>query len=214
MSIEDDMWMDYDYHINTGELSDWFGSKRKATYSHVHAHNENNNNNHCRKEVLPQKVHHKIDNKIPMPEGCRLHVKKFEQLKANELYALLQLRSEVFVVEQNCVYQDLDNNDCSALHLWITKNNRIVAMCRICAANTYLPEVSIGRVIATERGKGYGKAMVKAAIATAKIRNKKLACIDINAQLEKQMFYEKLGFVPISEPFLIDKQQHIHMRYE
>ncbi len=215
VSIEDEMWMDYDYHINTNELSDWFGSNHNTTNSKATARNEVSKKIHYKRneKVVFSPKACKTNNKIPMPEGCRLHVKKFDQLRPNELYALLQIRSEVFVVEQNCVYQDLDNNDLSALHLWITKNNKIVAMCRVCAANTYLSEVSIGRVISTERGKGYGKVIVKAAIETAITRNKKLTCIDINAQIEKQMFYEKLGFISISEPFLIDEQQHIHMRY-
>lgn len=84
-----------------------------------------------------------------------LHKKWFSELTTQELYELLRIRSDVFVVEQNCVYQDLDYDDQPAIHLWLTEDDNIVALCRVCPAGTHMEEVSIGRVITTVRGKGY-----------------------------------------------------------
>ena len=82
-----------------------------------------------------------------------LHKKTFQELTTDELYELLRVRSEVFVVEQNCVYQDMDGDDKNSIHLWLTVANRIVALARVCPAGTHMKEISIGRVITTERGK-------------------------------------------------------------
>ena len=82
-----------------------------------------------------------------------LHKKLFSELTTEELYELLRIRSEVFVVEQNCVYQDMDGDDQASVHLWLTDQDRVVALCRVCPAGTHMKEVSIGRVITTERGR-------------------------------------------------------------
>ena len=97
-----------------------------------------------------------------------LHKKLFSELTTDELYELLRIRSEVFVVEQNCVYQDMDMDDQASIHLWLTDQDRVVALCRVCPAGTHMKEVSIGRVITTERGKGYGKRIMLAGIEAAK----------------------------------------------
>ena len=97
-----------------------------------------------------------------------LHQKSFQDLTVDELYELLRVRSEVFVVEQNCVYQDLDGDDQKSIHLWLTIANKVVALARVCPAGTHMQEVSIGRVITTERGKGYGKQIMLYAIEAAK----------------------------------------------
>ena len=96
------------------------------------------------------------------------HQKSFQELTVDELYELLRIRSEVFVVEQNCVYQDMDNDDQKSIHLWLTVANKVVALARVCPAGTHMKEVSIGRVITTERGKGYGKQIMLYAIEAAK----------------------------------------------
>ena len=85
-----------------------------------------------------------------------LHKKTFHELTVDELYELLRVRSEVFVVEQDCVYQDMDGDDQKAIHLWLTVADKVVALARVCPAGTHMEEVSIGRVITTERNKGYG----------------------------------------------------------
>ena len=157
------------------------------------------------------------DNIMPycnLPEGCQLHIKTFAQLTLDELYALLRTRSEVFIVEQNCVYQDVDNSDQTAFHLWLTRGEKIVAMCRICPRGTKLEEVSVGRVVTTERGRGYGKLIMQVAIDTAKRRIADIACIDIEAQADKRGFYEGLGFKAMSEPFMMEGLPHMHMRLD
>lgn len=139
-----------------------------------------------------------------------LHRKAFHELTTDELYELLRIRSEVFVVEQDCVYQDLDGDDQASIHLWLTEGGKVVALCRVCPAGTHMAEVSIGRVITTERGKGYGRRMMLEGIAAAR------ECfgakrIDIEAQEYARGFYEQVGFLQSSEPFILDGIPHIRM---
>ena len=147
-----------------------------------------------------------------IPSDCQLHIKTFDQLTTSELYELLRIRSEVFVVEQNCVYQDVDNNDQTAIHIWLTKDGKTVAMCRICPEGTKMPNTSIGRVITTERGKGYGMLIMKIAINTVMERIPAADHIEIEAQLTKQKFYERLGFIATSEPFMMEGLMHLEMK--
>ena len=138
------------------------------------------------------------------------HQKAFQELTVDELYELLRVRSEVFVVEQNCVYQDLDGDDQESIHLWLTVAGNVVALARVCPAGTHMQQVSIGRVITTERGKGYGKQMMLHAIEVAKER----FCakqIDIEAQEYAKGFYESVGFKQSSETFMLDGIPHIRM---
>ena len=141
-----------------------------------------------------------------------LHSKSFAQLTVDELYELLRIRSEVFVVEQNCVYQDLDGDDRASLHLWLTEGERVVALCRVCPAGTHMDAVSIGRVITTERGKGYGLQIMCAAIQAAR-EHFGATRIDIEAQQYARGFYEQAGFQKSSEPFLLDDIPHIRMTW-
>ncbi len=147
-----------------------------------------------------------------IPSDCQLHIKTFDQLTTDELYELLRIRSDVFVVEQNCVYQDVDGNDQTAIHIWLTKDGKVVAMCRICPDGTKMPHTSIGRVITTERGKGYGMLIMKIAINVVKSRIPHADHIEIEAQLTKLKFYERLGFVATSEPFMMEGLMHIEMK--
>ena len=139
-----------------------------------------------------------------------LHKKWFPELTAQELYELLRIRSDVFVVEQNCVYQDLDYDDQPAMHLWLTEDDKIVALCRVCPAGTHMEEVSIGRVITTVRGKGYGKQIMLAGIDAAK-EHFGAKRIDLEAQEYAKGFYEQVGFQQSSEPFMLDGIPHIKM---
>ena len=138
------------------------------------------------------------------------HQKSFQELTVDELYELLRVRSEVFVVEQNCVYQDMDNDDQKSIHLWLTVANKVVALARVCPAGTHMQEVSIGRVITTERGKGYGKQMMLHAIEAAK-EYFGAKQIDIEAQEYAKGFYESVGFKQSSETFMLDGIPHIRM---
>ena len=141
-----------------------------------------------------------------------LHIKTFHKLTASELYELLRVRSEVFVVEQNCVYQDLDGDDQNSIHLWVTKGERIVALARVCPAGTHMKEISIGRVITTKRGKGYGKQIMLHAIDAA-IEHFDAKCIDIEAQEYARGFYESVGFKQSSDTFMLDGIPHIKMTW-
>ena len=142
-----------------------------------------------------------------------LHIKKFHKLTTDELYELLKVRSEVFVVEQNCVYQDMDGDDQNSIHLWMTKGERTVALARVCPAGTHMKEISIGRVITTERGKGYGKQIMLHAIDAA-IEHFDAKCIDIEAQEYARGFYESVGFQQSSDTFMLDGIPHIKMTWK
>ena len=154
---------------------------------------------------------HLSDN-LDKPLQPVFHKKTFQELTLNELYELLRVRSEVFVVEQNCVYQDLDYDDQNSIHLWLTVADEVVAMARVCPAGTHMKEISIGRVITTQRGKGYGKQIMLRAIETA-VRNFNATCIDIEAQEYAKEFYEKVGFKQTSETFMLDNIPHIKMTW-
>ena len=147
-----------------------------------------------------------------MSVKLQLHKKSFQELTTDELYELLRVRSEVFVVEQNCVYQDMDGDDQKSIHLWLTVNGRVVALARVCPAGTHMKEVSIGRVITTERGKGYGKQMMLHAIDAA-IEHFGATLIDIEAQEYARGFYESVGFWQSSESFMLDGIPHIKMTW-
>lgn len=139
-----------------------------------------------------------------------IHKKTFSELTTAELYELLRIRTDVFVVEQNCVYQDMDYDDQQALHLWLTKDGQIVALCRVCPAGTHMEQVSIGRVITTVRGKGYGKEIMLTAIEAAK-KHFGATHIDLEAQEYAKGFYEQVGFRQSSETFILDGIPHIRM---
>ena len=142
-----------------------------------------------------------------------LHKKTFRQLTTDELYELLRVHSEVFVVEQNCVYQDLDGDDQQAIHLWLTLGDRIVALARVCPARTHMQEISIGRVITTVRDKGYGKQIMLHAIDAAK-ESFGATLIDIEAQEYAKGFYESVGFKQSSDTFMLDGIPHIKMTWK
>ena len=138
------------------------------------------------------------------------HQKTFQEMTVDELYELLRVRSEVFVVEQNCVYQDLDGDDQKSIHLWLTVADKVVALARVCPAGTHMQEISIGRVITTERGKGYGRQMMLHAIEAAK-EHFDAKQIDIEAQEYAKGFYESVGFKQSSDTFMLDGIPHIRM---
>ena len=141
-----------------------------------------------------------------------LHKKTFRELTVDELYELLRIRSEVFVVEQDCVYQDMDGDDQASVHLWLSDGDKVVAICRVCPAGTHMEEVSVGRVITTERNKGYGKRIMLEGIKAAR-EHFGAERIDIEAQEYARGFYEQVGFRQSSEPFILDGIPHIRMTW-
>ena len=146
-------------------------------------------------------------------QNTTLHIKTFKQLTVDELYELLRVRTEVFVVEQDCVYQDMDGDDKEAIHVWLTEGDKVVALARVCPAGVHLPTISIGRVITTVRGKGYGKQIMLAAIDVA-VEHFGATSIDIEAQEYAKGFYEGVGFKQTSDTFMLDGIPHIKMRWD
>lgn len=142
----------------------------------------------------------------------KITVKKFEELSRSELYEILQLRSEIFVVEQNCVYQDLDGKDQEALHVLGTKNNQIVAYSRCFAPGLYFEEAAIGRILvkANERKFGFGHQILQASIEAIE-ENFKQKTIQLSAQQYLTAFYETHGFECIGEGYLEDGIPHVAM---
>ena len=140
-------------------------------------------------------------------------IKRFNKLSAVELYQILQLRSEVFVVEQNCVYQDIDGKDEKAIHVIGEFKGQTVAYCRIFDKGNYFEQASIGRVIVKEnfRDRKWGHDLIKEAIEAIKNQYGE-SQITISAQLYLKKFYESHGFVKTSEEYLEDGIPHIEMK--
>ncbi|MFN7676659.1 GNAT family N-acetyltransferase [Flavobacterium sp.] len=140
-------------------------------------------------------------------------IKRFDALSSQELYNLLQLRSEVFVVEQNCVYQDIDGKDEKAIHLIGEDNGKIVAYARIFKPNDYFEQASIGRVVVKEsyRDKKLGHLLMREAIRVIETHFEETK-ITISAQLYLKKFYESHGFVQNSDMYLEDDIPHIEMK--
>ena len=139
-------------------------------------------------------------------------LKKFDDLSPHELYAILQLRNEVFVVEQNCVFQDADDKDQGAYHLSGYADTKLVAYTRLVPPKYIYNEASIGRVVTSPsvRGTGAGKDLMEQSIQN--IYNLYGSRpIKIGAQLYLKKFYEGFGFQQISDPYLEDGIPHIHM---
>jgi ElaA protein len=139
-------------------------------------------------------------------------IKYFKELTIHELYGILQLRSEVFVVEQDCVYQDLDFKDQKALHFFGYKNDKIIAYTRIFKAGDYFDNASIGRVIIakSERKFGFGHDLIKGSIDVIKTEFK-VDKITISAQLYLKNFYQMHHFFQVGEEYLEDGIPHIRM---
>ena len=141
--------------------------------------------------------------------------KTFDQLTTTELYNLLQLRSQVFVVEQDCVYQDLDGKDKKALHVLGIKDQKIVAYTRIFKPGDYFEFSSIGRVVVdnSQRQHKYGYDIMTASINTIK-EYYNTTKIKISAQCYLKRFYNNLQFFEIGEDYLEDGIPHIAMIYD
>jgi len=136
----------------------------------------------------------------------------FSEFTVKELYETLQLRSEVFVVEQDCVYQDIDFKDQKALHVLGYKNDKLVAYTRIFKPGDYFKEASIGRVVVqeNERKYGYGHDLIKESIVSVE-KQFNTTTIHISAQTYLEKFYNAHGFIKSGEGYLEDGIPHIKM---
>ncbi len=141
--------------------------------------------------------------------------KQFSELTLDELYEILQLRAEIFVVEQDCIYNDLDGLDKLAVHQFLKKNGEIVAYSRLLKPGTRFPEYSIGRVVVkkSERGTGLGIEMMNEA-KNYILNEWKATKIKISAQKYLQKFYEDLGFEIVTDEYLEDGIPHFGMVYQ
>ena len=141
-----------------------------------------------------------------------INVKSYQELNKKELYDLLQLRSEVFVVEQDCVYQDIDGKDQKARHVLGYKKDQLVAYTRIFKAGDYFEKASIGRVVVAknQRHFKYGHDIMRASIEAIRTHFKQ-GVIKISAQCYLKSFYNNLGFKEIGEEYLEDDIPHIAM---
>ncbi|SEW23534.1 GNAT family N-acetyltransferase [Chitinophaga arvensicola] len=146
-------------------------------------------------------------------DGMIWKIKSFDALTTQELYAILRLRAEVFVVEQNCAYQDLDNSDQKALHLMGTdEEGRLLAYTRIFEPGIKFAEASIGRVVTSPlaRGTGAGRALMEQSVAELQ-QHFGVIPIRIGAQQYLQRFYTSLGFEQTSDTYMEDGIPHIEM---
>lgn len=150
-----------------------------------------------------------------MSKNLSWEIGTFEELNVHELYDILRLRSEVFVVEQNAVYQDIDFKDQKSVHIRGLLNGELVAYCRIFRAGDYFDEACIGRVIVPTkwRSHNFGHYLIEKAIKELAERWNETR-ITISGQLYLQRFYESHQFVKTSEPYLEDGIPHIQMKRE
>ncbi len=140
-------------------------------------------------------------------------IKRFNELSTTELYSVLQLRSEVFVVEQNCVYQDIDGKDEKAIHVLGYYKDELAAYSRLFSKGYYFDESSIGRVVVSPkyRDKKFGHDLMRVSIEAIKEKFNEIK-ITISAQEYLKNFYESHGFIQTSEMYLEDDIPHIQMK--
>lgn len=142
----------------------------------------------------------------------QIEVKTFDKISTKELHDILRLRSEIFVVEQDCVYGDIDGKDAIALHVIGSKEGKIIAYARVFKSGDYFEEAAIGRVAVkkAQRKYGYGKDIMKASIAVVETYFNE-SVMRVSAQLYLERFYHSLGFEQVAEGYLEDGIPHIGM---
>ncbi len=157
----------------------------------------------------------RLDSLLQKRFSMQITVKHFDELTTRELYDILRARAEVFVVEQTCVYQDVDNKDLGAYHVTGREDGQIVAYMRVLDKGVSYPEASVGRVITTEkgRGRGLGAVLFKEGLKVAKERFGAEKIV-ISAQCQARGFYERFGFSSVGETYLEDDIPHIKMVLE
>lgn len=144
-----------------------------------------------------------------------IKIKKFDELTLNELYDILNLRAEIFVVDQNCPYNDVDGKDKNSVHFMIWENDKLEGYIRVIKPGISYDSVSIGRVIVRKsaRHKGYAKKLLISGIEfiTNEWNENK---IEISAQTYLENFYKSLNFKTTSDVYLEDEIPHVHMIFE
>ena len=140
-------------------------------------------------------------------------IKEFDELTTSELYKILKLRAEIFVVEQNCPYQDLDDKDYFSLHIFSEQDKKVVAYARIFPKNDDPDTVQMGRVVTLKHGSGLGARLMEEGIKAIKERTDAKK-IYLEGQTYCIGFYEKFGFKVISDEFILDGIPHVKMQLE
>lgn len=141
-----------------------------------------------------------------------LIIKHFKDLTTQELYEILRVRESVFVVEQNCPYQEIDGNDLLSYHVYFKENDKIQAYVRVLRQEPESDKVIIGRVLTVNRGSGLGRKIMLEGIRVAEEKFN-ADSIYVGAQVYAKGFYEGVGFQQISDEYVEDGIPHIHMRY-
>ncbi|MBM7554318.1 GNAT family N-acetyltransferase [Thalassobacillus pellis] len=138
--------------------------------------------------------------------------KHFHELDRKELYKILQIRVNIFVVEQNCPYPELDGYDEDAIHLWMEEGDDIAAYCRLVPGGTKYELPSIGRVLVHKeyRGNGYARTLMEKALAVLEEQWKEKG-IFLQGQEHLRGFYQSCGFQPVSDVYLDDGIPHVDM---
>ena len=139
-----------------------------------------------------------------------LHIKRFSELTTDELYAIVKARIQVFIVDQNCPYIELDGRDQRSIHVWLEEDGELLAYLRVMEKGLESEYVSIGRVLSTRRRQGLATQALREGIRAARdfFGPEK---IYLEAQVYARGLYDKLGFRQISEEFLLDGIPHIKM---
>lgn len=143
-----------------------------------------------------------------------IHVQNLQEMSADDLYQILQLRQNVFIVEQTCIYKDIDNLDPDSEHVFLKNHGQIIAYSRLVPAGKKFKYPSIGRIVTHQlfRGKGYGREIVQRSLKILSKRGVRRVMIEAQSHLQK--FYESLGFKKISNVYTVDGIRHIKMIHQ
>lgn len=143
-----------------------------------------------------------------------IHARNLENINPLDLYNILKLRQDIFIIEQDCLYEDMDDVDPVCEHLFLKKYKRVITYARIVPAGKKMKHPSIGRIIVHKeyRGKGYGREIIRKALGI--LSQRKTEAVMIEAQSHLQTFYESLGFEKISDPYPVDGISHIKMNFQ
>lgn len=138
----------------------------------------------------------------------KLYIKRFDQLNVNELYEILKLRQDIFILEQQCLYSDIDFIDEKSLHIYYQEKGKIITYLRMFEKDTNTCQ--LGRIISLNRRQGFGTSLINETLQLLK-QEKKYEKVYVEAQKYAIEFYEKLGFYVISDVFLEDGIEHVKM---
>ena len=143
----------------------------------------------------------------------QLFVMHFSKLSNTELYAILKVRQDVFVVEQNCPFPEIDGRDLDAYHIWLEEDGKILAYARVLDRGVSFDTPAVGRVISMRRREGLGSRILSEGIRIAREKYSAEAVM-LEAQVYARKLYEKHGFIQVSDEFLEDGIPHILMRLD